>query len=78
MKRLRPVQSVEHSFVEAFLNVALGYALALLTQRLVYPAFGIETTLAEDSAIAAIFTLVSLARSFLVRRVFERIGSGAS
>jgi hypothetical protein len=77
MKRLRPIQSAEHSFAEAAFSVALGYALALLTQRLVYPAFGIETTLAEDSAIAAIFTAVSLARSFLVRRAFERIGSGA-
>ncbi len=48
----------------------------MLAQQLVVPLFGIETTLAEDSAIAAAFTAVSLARSYLLRRIFERIGTG--
>ena len=48
----------------------VGYVLALLTQRLAYPLFGIATSLATDSAIAVIFTVVSLARSYLVRRAF--------
>jgi len=42
----------------------------------VFPLFGIHTSLAQDSAIAAVFTLFSLARSYLLRRLFERIGSG--
>jgi hypothetical protein len=53
--------------------VLLGYLLALVTQRLAYPLFGIHTTLATDGAIAAIFTLVSLARSYVLRRLFERL-----
>jgi hypothetical protein len=71
--RRRLVQTPLVSFTEAVLNVSLGYVLALLTQRLVYPAFGISTTLATDCAIAGVFTLVSLARSFLVRRLFEQL-----
>lgn len=69
---LRPVQSRTGSLVEAGTNVLVGYVLAIGTQRLVYPLFGIATTLATEAAIALLFTLVSLARSYLLRRVFER------
>ena len=66
------------SLVEAVTNVAAGYALALLAQRLLFPLFSIRTTLAEDGAIAAAFTLLSLARSYLLRRLFERIATPVS
>jgi hypothetical protein len=70
---LRPSQTRRASFAEAVANVVAGYLMALLTQRLAYPLFGIHTTLAAESAIAAIFTLVSLARSYMLRRLFERL-----
>jgi hypothetical protein len=41
----------------------------------VYPLFGIATTAATDATIAVVFTLVSLLRSYLVRRAFEAFGS---
>ncbi len=72
----RRVQSRRASLLEAGANVLVGYLVAVLAQQLVFPLFGIDTTLAEDSAIAAAFTAVSLARSYLLRRVFERIGTG--
>ena len=71
---LRSAQSREASFLEAVTNVAIGFALALVTQALAYPLFGISTTLGTDSIIAAIFTVVSLIRSYLVRRAFETWG----
>jgi hypothetical protein len=70
---VRQAQTRGSSFAEALVNVAAGYLLALLTQRLAYPLFGIHTTLAADGAIAGLFTLVSLGRSYLVRRLFERL-----
>jgi len=72
----RRAQSRTASLLEACANVMVGYLVALLAQQLVFPLFGIHTTLAQDSAIAADFTAVSLARSYLLRRVFERIGAG--
>ena len=71
---VRPAQSRVGSLVEAGTNVVAGYLLALVTQALVFPLFGIVTTLVQDSLIAGVFTLVSLARSYLLRRVFERLG----
>jgi hypothetical protein len=72
---LRPAQSRSTSLLEAVLNVSVGYLLAVLTQWVAYPLFGIQTPLTTDLAIAAIFTAVSLVRSYLLRRAFECIGS---
>jgi hypothetical protein len=71
---MRRTQSREDSFLEALTNVVLGFVLALVTQAIIYPLFGIATTIATDGTIAVIFTLVSLVRSYLVRRAFETLG----
>jgi hypothetical protein len=70
---LRPAQSRTGSLLEAAMNVVAGYVLALVTQWLVYPLFGIVTTLSTDAVIAGVFTAVSLARSYLLRRLFESL-----
>src|SRR5215212_5372723 len=77
MTIVRAAQSRWASLVEASANVLIGYLLALLTQRLLYPSFGIVTTLADDNIIAAVFTLVSLARSYVLRRLFEQLSWSA-
>ena len=74
---LRRMQSREDSFLEAATNVALGFVLALVTQAIVYPLLGIATTIATDGTIAVIFTLVSLVRSYPVRRAFEAFSARA-
>lgn len=71
--RLHRRQSRRASLAEALANVLAGYLLALVTQRLAYPLFGIHTSLATDGAIALVFTLVSLGRSYVIRRLFERL-----
>jgi hypothetical protein len=64
-------QSPVMSLVESLANVAVGYGLAVVTQMLVFPLFGLHTTLAENMTIGAIFTVVSIGRSYCLRRVFE-------
>ena len=66
-------QSRGMSLVEAIANVAVGYGLAVGTQMLVFPLFGLHTTLGQNLQIGAIFTVVSIARSFALRRLFEAI-----
>ena len=61
------------SLVEAVANVVIGYAIAIATQVVVFPIFGIHITLADDLAIGLVFLLVSLIRSYMLRRVFERL-----
>ena len=61
------------SMIEAITNVVVGYKLAIATQLLVFPLFGIEAALHEHLAIGLAFVAVSLARGYLLRRLFERI-----
>jgi hypothetical protein len=61
------------SAVEAVTNVAVGFAVAVLTQALVFPVFGLQATMGEHLAIGAVFTAVSLVRSYALRRLFEAI-----
>lgn len=67
------MQTRLQSFVESCINVAIGYMVALLVQLLVFPLFDIHIPLRSNLAIGAIFTVVSIARSFAVRRVFNRL-----
>ena len=61
------------SLVEAATNVVVGYVLAIATQILVFPWFGIEAGLAEHMTIGLAFVAVSLARGYLLRRLFEAL-----
>lgn len=66
-------QSRIMSLVEAVANVLIGYGVAVGTQILIFPIFGLHTTLAQNLKMGAVFTVVSIARSFALRRVFEVI-----
>lgn len=67
-------QSRLMSLVESIANVAVGYGVAVVTQILIFPVFGLHTTLAQNLKIGAVFTVVSIARSYILRRVFETVG----
>jgi hypothetical protein len=66
-------QSRLMSLVEAIANVIVGYGVAVVTQILIFPVFGLQTTLGQNLAMGGIFTIVSLIRSFLLRRLFEAV-----
>ena len=66
-------QSRRMSLIEAIANVAVGYGVAVVTQILIFPVFGLHATLMQNLQMGAIFTLVSIARSFGLRRLFEAI-----
>lgn len=66
-------QSRTMSAVESVANVAIGYGVAVATQAAVFPLFGIHATVGDHLAIGALFTIVSLVRSYCLRRVFNRL-----
>ncbi|HBG98590.1 MAG: hypothetical protein JKP98_13335 [Rhodobacteraceae bacterium] len=65
-------QSRRMSMIEAITNVALGYALAVITQIIVFPSFGLHPSPGENLALGGIFTAISLVRGYALRRLFER------
>lgn len=66
-------QSRLMSAVESGVNVAVGFGIAVATQAVVFPIFGLHASTSENLAIGAVFTVVSVIRSYCLRRVFEAI-----
>lgn len=64
-------QSRGMSLLESLTNVFVGYAVAVYAQIVIFPLFGLSTTIAQNMAMGAIFTVVSVGRSYCLRRVFE-------
>jgi hypothetical protein len=65
-------QSRLGSFIEALANVAIGYGVALASQLVIFPHYGVHVSLAANVEIGLWFTAVSIARSYCVRRLFNR------
>lgn len=65
------MQTRIQSAIEAVANVAVGYIVAILSQIAVFPLFGIHVPLSSNLAIGAWFTVISLVRSYILRRWFN-------
>jgi len=64
-------QSKKHSLVESVTNVAIGYSVAIISQLLIFPVFDIRIPLFDNLMIGAWFTVISLGRSYVIRRWFN-------
>lgn len=71
------MQSKKMSLVETCASTAIGYLVALATQMVVFPLFGLSVSLTANLWIGAIFTVVSIVRGYAVRRLFNWIGGRA-
>lgn len=65
------MQTRLQSAIEAMANVFVGYLVAILSQIVVFPWFGIHIPLSSNLAIGAWFTVISLVRSYVLRRWFN-------
>lgn len=63
------------SFVESLVNVGIGYGIALASQILIFPLYGVELSLQTNALIGVWFTVISIVRSYTLRRIFNRIGT---
>ena len=72
------MQSRWMSLLESVTNIVVGYCLAVLTQILVFPLFGLSVSFGENLGIGAVFTVISLIRSFALRRIFNGFGAARS
>ena len=66
-------QSRHMSLIEAITNVVVGYALAVVTQIIVFPWFGLQPSLDDNLALGLVFNSISLIRGYALRRLFARI-----
>lgn len=66
-------QSRLGSFVEAWVNILVGFGIAMAANALVLPQFGFHVTASQNFWITVIFTAISLVRSYILRRVFNSL-----
>jgi len=59
--------------MESIANVLAGYWVAVGTQIIVFPFFGLQCSLHQNMKIGLIFTVVSIVRSYTLRRVFNSL-----
>lgn len=59
------------SFVEACINVAIGFWINFFANLVILPWFGFHITLGENFLMGLAYTVISVLRSYIVRRWFE-------
>lgn len=59
------------SLIEAGINVMIGFAINMAANFVILPLVGFEITLQQNLFIGVLYTLVSVARSYIVRRWFN-------
>ena len=67
------------SLIEACINVAIGFWINFAANLVILPLFGWQVTVTQNLALGAIYTGISIARSYAVRRWFNsRIARAAA
>jgi hypothetical protein len=64
-------QPKHYSLLEAFINVLVGFGIATTANYFVIPLFGYPVTLADSTSIGLIMTVISILRSYALRRAFN-------
>ncbi len=67
------MQSRKMSMVETACNVTIGYIVAVLSQLAIFPFFGIYVPIEDNLLIGGYFTVISIIRGYVLRRVFNRL-----
>jgi hypothetical protein len=66
-------QTRRQSLFEAVINVIVGFSINMLLNFAVFPLFGWHISLQQNIALGVLYTVVSIARSYCLRRVFNRL-----
>lgn len=64
-------QSRTGSLIEALTNTAIGFGINYAANLLIFPLFGMHISLANNFLLGFIYTGISIARSFCLRRLFN-------
>jgi hypothetical protein len=66
-------QTRRGSAIEAVTNILVGYTINMIANFAIFPLFGWHITLEQNLILGVCYTLISFARSYILRRVYNRI-----
>lgn len=61
------------SAVESATSTAAGFIINTTANYTLLPFFGLHPTIADSMSLAVLFTVISLARGYVLRRIFNGI-----
>lgn len=64
-------QSRLSSFIESCANVLLGFAINFVANLLILPLIGFHISVSQNLFIGVLYTIISVARSYVIRRWFN-------
>lgn len=70
------MQSRRASVIEAATSTIVGCIVGMVTNFIVMPYYGLHMGLADNVSLTGIFTVVSFAKSYAVRRFFNVFWKG--
>jgi hypothetical protein len=59
------------SFIEAIINVVIGFGINFTANMFIFPLFGFHITPGANLVLGMIYTVISVVRSYAVRRWFN-------
>lgn len=66
-------QKKSHSITESIVNVIVGFGINFTANMLVFPLFGWSISMRQNITLGVIYTLISIARSYMLRRFFNKV-----
>ena len=64
-------QTKTSSFIEAWINVGIGFSINYIANLLIFPLFDMHISLTDNLLMGGIYTLISVVRSYAIRRWFN-------
>lgn len=66
-------QSKKYSVFESIVNTIIGLVTSYVIQLVVFPLYGIKISHSTNLQITLIFFIISFTRSYIIRRVFNKL-----
>lgn len=60
------------SLIEVCINIFIGFWINFVANLVILPMFGFNVSISDNFLIGFLYTFVSVARSYIVRRWFEK------
>jgi hypothetical protein len=66
-------QSRAMSLLEAVVSILVGFGISLTAQVFILPLLGVAVSFSQNLTFALIMTVISIARQYVMRRLFEAL-----
>lgn len=65
------MQTKKQSFIESLTSTTIGIIIGIVLNLTILPIFGYPVSLSDSLWISVIFTVISIIRSYIIRRWFN-------